>query len=382
MFFDDMKVTLNESAVVQQDSYYPYGLTFNSNRRAYGDKNNYLFNSSSEYNDFTGYYEMPLRHYSPATGRMTGVDPYASSYLNESPYSFSGNNPIYYSDPSGGSYADLSRDDEFVNGGYRVFNGGGGYIPSRAFGWSQGIYRNDWSLAYGSDSYRKEQYISEQTGGYQKGQDFYNGDGGLIVTKNGKQGQWIDYYTNGIVDAEHYINSEFRVYDAQNGGGCPPGEDCNESNARNAITVLGMLMDYLYGKGPEHTTFSNDGIANAMRDSPGVNQARDLWYKEARTGRDMVNKPLTGVAASFTFPIGIINAGSDPVEQFIGTFRVQSIELINNGTELRYTLTNRTSFNSLMYHIAPSWPRSAYGPMGNTYQTYIFTEPINYKRLP
>ncbi|ELR68597.1 hypothetical protein C900_00222 [Fulvivirga imtechensis AK7] len=106
----------------------------------------------------------------------------------------------------------------FVNGGYQVFNGGGGYIPSRAFGWSQGIYRDDWSLGYGSDSYRNERYISEQTGGYQKGQDFYNGDGGLIVTRNGKQGQWIDYYVNGIVDAEHYIDSEFREYNAQNGG--------------------------------------------------------------------------------------------------------------------------------------------------------------------
>ncbi|ELR68106.1 hypothetical protein C900_00944 [Fulvivirga imtechensis AK7] len=57
---------------------------------------------------------------------MTGVDPYASSYLDESPYSYAGANPIYYSDPSGGSYADLSRDDEFVNGGYNVFNSGGG----------------------------------------------------------------------------------------------------------------------------------------------------------------------------------------------------------------------------------------------------------------
>ena len=53
---------------------------------------------------------------------LTTVDPYANSYLDESPYGYSGNNPVYYNDPSGGSYADLSRDDEFVNGGYRVLN--------------------------------------------------------------------------------------------------------------------------------------------------------------------------------------------------------------------------------------------------------------------
>ncbi|ELR68745.1 hypothetical protein C900_05877 [Fulvivirga imtechensis AK7] len=37
------------------------------------------------------------------------------------------------------------QDDEFVNGGYRVVNAGGGYIPSRAFGWA-----NNWSDQFGS----------------------------------------------------------------------------------------------------------------------------------------------------------------------------------------------------------------------------------------
>ncbi|ELR73005.1 hypothetical protein C900_00507 [Fulvivirga imtechensis AK7] len=140
VFFDDMKITLREHPVVQMNDYYPFGLQHNTSwTRPTSLKNNYLFNGGSELNEDLGIYELPLRHYDPATGRMTGVDPYASSYLDESPYSYAGANPIYYSDPSGGSYADLSRDDVFVNGGYQVFNslGNMGYTgPGSGQHWS------------------------------------------------------------------------------------------------------------------------------------------------------------------------------------------------------------------------------------------------------
>jgi hypothetical protein len=55
--------------------------------------------------------------------------------------------------------------------------------------------------------------------------------------------------------------------------------------------------------------------------------------------------------------------------------------IIKYGNYLRYILTNRTSMNSFLYDQGPEWERDVFKLNGNTYQTYIFTEPINYNRL-
>ena len=63
------------------------------------------------------------------------------------------------------------------------------------------------------------------------------------------------------------------------------------------------------------------------------------------------------------------------MQQFVGTYRIQSLEV--KGPMLQITITNRTSVNSLLYDKGPSWNRETFGPGGNTYQTYTFTEAIN-----
>jgi len=74
---------------------------------------------------------------------------------------------------------------------------------------------------------------------------------------------------------------------------------------------------------------------------------------------------------------GLFAAGLDPVEQFVGSF---PSAITSDGKTLTYTITNTSSFTSLMYGIAPDWSRSTLGPGGNMTQTYIFTEPINFKK--
>lgn len=75
--------------------------------------------------------------------------------------------------------------------------------------------------------------------------------------------------------------------------------------------------------------------------------------------------------------MGFVNAGLDPIEQFVGGYHYEIQEV---GTNLRFTITNRTTISSLIPH--PSsfyiWPESwnpKIGPFSIFYQTYIFTEP-------
>lgn len=75
---------------------------------------------------------------------------------------------------------------------------------------------------------------------------------------------------------------------------------------------------------------------------------------------------------------GLIAAGSDPMEQFVGS---STPGISSDGTNLTFTIQNTTSFKSLMYGLAPDWSRSTWGPGGNLTQTYIFTEPINFNRI-
>lgn len=63
-----------------------------------------------------------------------------------------------------------------------------------------------------------------------------------------------------------------------------------------------------------------------------------------------------------------MNAGFDPMEQFVGSFNptIQS-----DGFILTYTLTNTTSMKSLLYGAARDWNRSTWSPGGNMTQ-HIF----------
>ncbi|TWI95602.1 hypothetical protein JN11_04341 [Mucilaginibacter frigoritolerans] len=71
---------------------------------------------------------------------------------------------------------------------------------------------------------------------------------------------------------------------------------------------------------------------------------------------------------------GYINAGLNPIEQFVGNFKVN---MWVDGTNLFFAVHNITSFQSLTYDLGPNWERSDHQIMGNTEQWYIWSEPIN-----
>lgn len=146
----------------------------------------------------------------------------------------------------------------------------------------------------------------------------------------------------------------------------------------NAFTARKLFFEFATGTGSQNHTFNNDRVANSFRNAKGVAVARDYWYWKANSGKDLVSDPVTGYPGNFGLK-GALNAGIDPIEQYVGGYRIESIKV--KGANLQYTITNQTSMNSFAYHIAPSWKRSSFKPFGNTYQTYIFTETINYQLI-
>ncbi|ELR70825.1 hypothetical protein C900_03260 [Fulvivirga imtechensis AK7] len=102
VYFDDMKVTLNESPVVQEDDYYPFGLTFNSYQRVTAKENRFLYNGFELQKSLDwGVYDYQARYYNPEIGRFLNVDPAADLMRRHSPYNYAFDNPIRFIDPDG-----------------------------------------------------------------------------------------------------------------------------------------------------------------------------------------------------------------------------------------------------------------------------------------
>ena len=131
VYFDDVKVIHTPGKLIQMNEYYPFGLpTANSWTRDGVTGNNFLSNGGTELNDSTAWFDLAFRNYDPAIGRMNGVDPMAGKYAGMTPYNYSFNDPVTFSDPSG---ADPGSPDYFE-----------GAEPA-SIGYRQGsIYTNNW----------------------------------------------------------------------------------------------------------------------------------------------------------------------------------------------------------------------------------------------
>lgn len=82
--------------------YYPFGGTFAS---ADGNVQAYKYNGKElDTKKGLNWYDYGARQYDPALGRFTTVDPLTEKHYEMSPYTYCGNNPIKYIDPTGMFY--------------------------------------------------------------------------------------------------------------------------------------------------------------------------------------------------------------------------------------------------------------------------------------
>ena len=140
-------------------------------------------------------------------------------------------------------------------------------------------------------------------------------------------------------------------------------------------TSIALTWEWLTGTGPDARTFGpGTSPADEMKNAPGVNAARK-FYNEKNRGHLQCNcsraREVTNFPAHFGLK-GLWQAGLNPSQQFIGSYRVDIFP--QAGCKKKFVLTNTSSFKSFGYGIAPDWNRSTFAPMGNITQTIWWIE--------
>ena len=88
VYFDDLAIKHVKGVAIQQNDYYPFGLTFNSYQRENSVDQNYLYQGKEVQDELSlNLYNFEWRQYDPSIGRTTTLDPHAENYLHLSPCS-------------------------------------------------------------------------------------------------------------------------------------------------------------------------------------------------------------------------------------------------------------------------------------------------------
>jgi RHS repeat-associated protein len=102
VYFDDFKVEHVKSPVIESQSYYPFGLTFDHYQRENSLSNQIKFQGQEHQDELDlGWDSFKWRNHMPDIGRFFGIDKLAEKYYYNSPYAFSENKVVAHRELEG-----------------------------------------------------------------------------------------------------------------------------------------------------------------------------------------------------------------------------------------------------------------------------------------
>lgn len=101
-WWDQIELTLYRGQVLEENHYYPFGLTLSTNSANAAEQNKYKLTTKELQSDFKlNWYDFGARMFDEQLGRWIGVDPLSEKYSDLSSYCYLKNNPSNSFDPDG-----------------------------------------------------------------------------------------------------------------------------------------------------------------------------------------------------------------------------------------------------------------------------------------
>jgi RHS repeat-associated protein len=315
-----------------------------------------------------------FRQYDPRLGKWLSLDPLMEQFAWMSPFVGYDNNPILYVDPYGlesTTEGDEKKKDGDKKGAEKenkdsYIDKDGKLIPDKL-----GLPDNpEEGKTYKGSNGKNYSKIDGTWNGTTEDAEVHKGTS--KEKKNDSYKGFKGVNLNGFAEGFSSRLTDFKVsfYDPNSKG----------SDLDNWLLNLGsaysLTVQWSHGIGFENSQYTNDRIANSMKNAWRVNQAREFYYKKYEGQDNLANTQVTGFKGTFGY-LGLLHAGIDPIEQFVGGCRISIYNL--NGKTLKFVITNETSMNSFLYDLGPSWSRNNrfnFKPGSSVFQTYTWTEPI------
>jgi len=166
------------------------------------------------------------------------------------------------------------------------------------------------------------------------------------------------------------------------------------SIAKNSVRPVSLSRDrnndltdqWFLGFGPINTVFpANHPMTKDMMNAPGIKDARVAFYRKYmqlyKSKKFGNSASLTNYSVSFGLE-GVLMAGANLTQQFVGSYDV-NIYTSDDAKSLLFVVDDSKSITSAYYHLpfltnVERDPSAEYSMMGNTYQRYIWSEPVDF----